>query len=761
MKTNKNNVSMKLNVTITREIFENEDRSFLVYLAYYYNNKNELDEISINCSGFELRPGKTIVVGKMGNYRGKPSFKCEYEEFDSTSYDSKYNLLCSIDGIKGKTAKKILDAIPGNDIEIFYSNNAPKIKGIGPKTIKKIHEGLNFLRANKSLKELIGLLGQTIGNSKIHDLNKYLLEKGITVNQFKADPYTILIDIIGVQFKKVDYLAQEKFGCDKYLRSRILYLTEKVVNVITGFGHTYTNLENFNNKIQSLNLNPDNINTLIDADDSKVVNIDGNIQTKEIYIAEKTIPSILKSYKEKSLLTEYEKSNIKILIRQYEKENNIILHDMQKEAVFESIVNNVSIICGGAGTGKSTIAKCIIFVLKKLNNSVLCTSPTGKASRRLSETTDEKAYTCHRFYYAEETSKITKQPTDWQSIKPTTIIIDEFSMVDTKLFCNVLEYMLTSKTNFTRIILVGDPGQLPSVGPGCVMADIIKSNVIKVIELTNTFRQGADSNILVNANKVRINETFDQIKKKDFFVNCPKDINNYILRCFLHQYELKQDIDTFYNDFQICTSNRKKCNEINTMIQKELKNTQFQINKKSIGFGIGDKVMCTTNDYVNDIYNGEFGRVVSLKYRTNNMNQMEDDLIVDSSEGLKKLYENKTFIKNCSFQVYYSGLDKEVSYCLDYDSISDFQLSYCCTIHKLQGSEFKLVICDVSEFNMITDSRLLYTAITRAKQQFILLSNSMETVDKIVKNKLSSKRNTLLLEKLKTVFNKNEAKKIN
>lgn len=737
---------IKMKITIQKEIWSNEDGSFIVYSGFSYKENGEIFDITVNTSGFELRPGKTTLVGQMREYRGKPSFKADYEEFDSSSYDSKYNLLCSIDGIKSKTAKKILDGIPNNDIEIFYNKDVPKIKGIGDKTIKKIHEGLNFLRENKNLKELFSLIGNNIGTKRIHELNKYLIEKKIDIKTFKADPYYILIDKIGMSFKKVDYLAQNKFNCDKYLRSRIVFLTEQIVKAITGFGHTYTDLDNFNKKVLDLNLEPENINILIDSADSKVINDNGRIQTKSIADAEKEIPLALQGFKDNQFATNYERGNIEILIRQYEKENNIVLHEKQKEAVFESIVQNTSIICGGAGTGKTSVLKCIIFVLEKLNNYVLLTSPTGKASRRMSEATEHKAYTCHRFYFAEDASIISKNDLDWHTNKPTTMIIDEFSMVDTKLFHHVLVSMVISKTNFNRIILVGDHGQLPSVGSGQVMADIINSKQLKVIELTNTFRQQEGSNILTIANKVRINESFKPIKEKDFFLNCPSDLNSYILRCFLYQKKLIPNLDMLFDEFQICTSSRKRANEINKMIQEEMKNTQFIINKKPIGFGIGDKIMCIKNDYLNDIYNGEFGRVSSLTYR-----KYSEEIKIEKSEELKKIYENKEILKDAKFQVYYSGLDKTISYDLDFDEISNFTLSYCCTIHKLQGSEFKTVLCDCSEFNMITDNKLLYTAITRAKGLFILITDKINTIDKIVNNKISSKRNTLLLERFQDI----------
>src|SRR4030042_1660739 len=286
MNSLKNN--QKLKVNILREIWANNDGSYIVYTA----EKEDGTEMTVNCTGFELRPGKTTVVGQMREYKGQPSFKADYEEFDSNSYDSKFNLLCSIEGIKERTAAKILDALPENNIEVFYNKDAPKIKGIGPATIEKIHKGLTFLRENKNLQNLIALVGQGVGNKNLHALNKYLLDSKIEIDDFKKDPYTILIDKMGVSFKKVDYLAQNKFGCDTYLKSRCLFLTEQIIKAITGFGHTYT---------------------------------------------------------DSNSLTNYESCNIDILVREYEVKNNITLHGKQKEAIIESIISNSSLIIGGAG----------------------------------------------------------------------------------------------------------------------------------------------------------------------------------------------------------------------------------------------------------------------------------------------------------------------------------------------------------------------------------------------------------------------------
>ncbi|RPJ79845.1 MAG: hypothetical protein EHM20_00200 [Alphaproteobacteria bacterium] len=728
---------MEIKIDIWKEIYSKDD--YTVYVGELAGQ-----EITINCNGFFLRPGVTTLVGVMGSYRGKQSFKASYEKFDTESYDSKLNLLCSIKGIKDNTAKKVLDGIPNHDLKIFYSKNCPKIKGVGPATIEKIFEGLNFLKNNEILRQVISLAGQSISNKKIHKLVGFLTEKNITVDQFKADPYETLIEDLEMNFKKVDFLAQEKFKCPKNLRSRILYLTEQITNKITGFGSTYVQLDTFINEISGYNLGIENVNDFINCDDAKVINENGKIQTKLMNEAEKNIPTYLKLISNLDKISEYEKRNIDILLREYEQKNKIRLHDKQKEAIISGVTDNVIMICGGAGTGKTTIIKAIIYILEKLNYKMTCIAPTGKAARRMSEATNHTAITCHRYYYSEESG----QDESFQK-GPHCMIIDEFSMVDTTLFYKVLKAMDNSVTSYVKLILVGDPGQLPSVGAGAVQSDLIESGKINVITLTNTFRQSGDSNILNVANLVRENKSFDMIKTKDFFSTLQKNPTDYILKCWAaktKEIDLtnKGSLDTLYNEFQICTSSRRRCNEINKEISDKNKNTRIFIGTKETNFCLNDKVMNTKNDYMNDVYNGEFGRIDCIEY----IDRYEMLQRVRTNEALEFLNKSSDKKKDIQIVIYYFGLERHVRYDLNWDELENLQLAYCCTIHKLQGSEFQTVVCDLSEFNMITDSRLLYTAVTRAKKMFVLISNTKDTIDKIVRNKLSSKRKTLLVEKM-------------
>jgi exodeoxyribonuclease V alpha subunit len=560
-----------------------------------------------------------------------------------------------------------------------------------------------------------------------------MLENNISFNNLRNDPYEILIDEIGLSFKKADLLGLECFKCDPNLKSRLIYITEIIVNKINCFGDTYSSKEKFIEEVNKYNLDYETINELIVDEKSRVIEIDGDkIQTKELYNSEKNIPLLLKSFTN-HMIEQIECNN---LIAEYEELENIKLELAQKEAVKTSINNQLSIICGGAGTGKTTIIKCILFILDKFRYGSILLAPTGKASRRMNEATNKEAFTCHRYYLNENV----KNPLV-QNNKLNTLIIDECSMIDTILLYNVLKSATESETTINRIIFVGDSGQLPSVGAGNVFGDMIKSNIIPMITLETSKR--CHGNIIKIANNVRWNQTFDAIKENDFFVQFTNNTVNYIMRCWTFKRDQIKNDDKLFDDLQICTSSNSICNTINIEIQKIQNNIPLMIGKISSGFCIHDKIMNIKNDYENEVMNGEFGVIVGFKYLDCGIEQC-----IKNNEHLKRFNETKNFTKNHQFVVYYSGLNKFVTYDLSFDDLSNFKLAYCCTIHKLQGSEFNNVICDLSTFNLITDSRLLYTAITRAKKKFILLTDSITTLNNICKSKKSSKRKTLLLENL-------------
>ena len=367
-----------------------------------------------------------------------------------------------------------------------------------------------------------------------------------------------------------------------------------------------------------------------------------------------------------------------------------------------------------AGSGKTTILKCVLYILNELSFKCYLTAPTGKAARRMSQSTGIEATTVHRFLNIAHDSFTRKNG---------VMVVDEFSMVDTELFYDLLDTMDICPIDFVKLIFVGDPGQLPSVQPGNCLHDLIESNCLPVVKLTKTFRQAGDSNILDVAIKVRHNQDFEFITKKDFYVRAITQINEYkqlIKYFFKYLYDKYDNIDDFYSQVQFITPMKKGdigVNTINEILKDEINPATGK--KQWFPFDINDKIMCIKNDRENGVMNGESGRVTS--------------------------------IENTTFTIFYKDLDKYVTYKKELDIIQNFQLSYCSTVHKLQGSEFKFIVLVLPQDSIFIDSRLLYTAITRGKETVIMLTNKAITSKVVARNNLL-KRNTYLKERLQNTI---------
>jgi exodeoxyribonuclease V alpha subunit len=695
----------KINIEIENEIYQNE--GFHIYAGYI-----GFDQVSVKTDGFELTKGKKTLVGTMGTFKGKKSFQCKFEEFDYSSKQAKFNLLCSIPGIKQKTAERILNEV--EDINIFNTEEYPKIKGVGPATVLLIREGLQKLESMETFKELNILLGDKCTPTKIKQLNEIVenLEDGI--NSFKLNPYKVLIEEAGFGFKYVDRIGLG-LGIKQDNPIRIKYLVEYIVKYYTSMGNCFILKDDLKEKLLSLNIK--NINEFIN--DNERLEIDGEkVYTVSMFEAETKIPYHLKKINnQKTDVRFLDHYDIDDLIKDFEKINKIRFDKMQIEGIKNLVNNKISILTGGAGTGKTTLLKCAIFVLKELNFRPFLAAPTGKAARRMSQATGLEATTIHRFLNIADESYTQRNG---------VMIIDEFSMVDTELFFDLLNVMDNAPIHFTKLILVGDPGQLPSVQPGNCLHDLILSKKISLVKLTKVFRQKGDSNIIDIATKINKNETFDlSIKKKDFYVKQINSANGkdsvlYFFDYLLNKYD---NIDKFYSEVQFIAPIKKGSLgviEINKMLKNQLNPVKNKDKlSKWFPFDKGDKVMCIQNDRENEIMNGESGRISN-----------EDKL---------------------TFTVFYNDLDKEVTYKKTSEIIKNFQLAFCSTIHKLQGSEFKYIVIILSQDSPFMDSRLLYTGITRGKQTVIYLSNK-EITDKTVNRNNLEKRNTFLKERMISEF---------
>lgn len=385
------------------------------------------------------------------------------------------------------------------------------------------------------------------------------------------------------------------------------------------------------------------------------------------------------------------------------------------------------------GTGKSTIIKCIIDIVEELNKDYVLCAPTGRAAKRITETTNKEAKTLHRLL---EITKVNDNDLDTfldievRMIESDFIIVDEASMIDTMMMNNLLKAI----TDNTKIIFVGDVDQLPSVGPGNVLKDIIDSNVVKTIYLSKIYRQSTKSDIVLNAHKVN-NGNYPEFKNTDtdcFFINTTsiEDTKTEIESLLSYRLETFADIDKL-KDLQILTPMKKTelgAIELNKMAQEILNPKSSKKREKESSFRtfrVGDKVMQIINNYdkrttidgigFEGVYNGDIGYIIDIDFEEN--------------EVLVKFEDSKI-----------------VSY--EFDELEQLEHAYAVTVHKSQGSEFDYVILPLFiGYKKLFTRNLLYTAITRAKKMLIIVG-SKRVMNFMVDNLEEKKRKTGLKEKL-------------
>ena len=558
------------------------------------------------------------------------------------------------------------------------------------------------------------------------------------------DPY-ILIDITyGVDLKKIDKMTME-IGIDTCSNKRIESAIKYALNISGNNGHTCVLKENLIKFIEEL----------LHIDKKYIEDSIINLRTKKQIVLEKREDIdwvyLYQAYKAEEniaekLLTLLKSKNIKRIdnikekLEKQEKQYNIQLSEKQKEAIELVNDNNVCVITGGPGTGKTTIIKNIIDIYKTKKLKVILCAPTGRAAKRMKEATNEDAKTIHRLL---EIGKIEEDRNsmveyDVAPIDADVIIIDEMSMVDTY----IMNYLVKAIYRGTKLILVGDENQLPSVGPGTVLKDIIDSKKIPTICLNKIFRQAAKSQIVLNAHNVNNGKGFikkenldSDIKEDFFYINesNQEKILNHVLTLSKNKLKMS-DSEDFYNNIQVLTPTKKGLvgtRELNKRLQEVLNPPSETKKEKKYGdviFREGDKIMQIKNNYDifwerkkenyesgTGIFNGEMGIIKSID---------------EESKQVKILFDD----------------DKIVWY--TYSDLEQIEHSYSITIHKSQGSEFDVAIIVVPKaYQMLLTRNLLYTGLTRAKKMLILIGGE-ETINFMIQNVKMKHRNTGLSYKL-------------
>lgn len=739
---------MELSGQLTEIIYQNEVNSYLIGIL-----ENEEDTITIvGYMPFLVEGDYIKVIGNFVTHKeyGK-QFKVEtFEKVMPKTLDSleKYLSNGTIKGIGPATAKKIVSTFGEDTINVFKfePEKLTQIKGI---TKEKAIEMAQCFVENWELWQIVGFLD----NFGISPANAKTIYKKLgpqTIDEIESNPY-ILIDLVkGVDFAKLDkYALENGFEINNYKRIKcgIKYSLVK----ITYNGHCCTLEANLIKYVKELlKVEDDDIeHCLIDLNVKEEIVIEKRedenwVYSKEIYDAEANIASkliLLDSAQNIKRISGFDSELEKI-----EKAGNINLSAKQKEAIQSINSNNVVIITGGPGTGKTTIIKNVIDIYKSHGKKVVLCAPTGRAAKRMTEMTGEEAKTLHRLLEIgkiEKDNEFTIMNYEVAPIDADVIIVDEASMVDIYL----MNYLLNGIYQGTKLILVGDTDQLPSVGPGSVLKDIINSERIKTIFLDEIFRQAAQSKIIVNSHRVNDGEYFldkeeQEGLKDDFFYIKEKSqdimLDQIISLC---KGRLKNfgDYD-FFENIQILSPTKKGLlgtKELNKKLQEELNPSSDEKNEKKVGeviFREGDRVMQVKNNY--DIY-WEKGNTLSLTY--------ESGTGIFNGE-LGKIV--KIDFLNKQIKILFDD-EKEAWYA--FSDMDQIEHAYAITVHKAQGSEFDVVIMVVTQSSaMLLTRNLLYTGLTRAKKLLILIGND-NVVKFMIQNADTKIRNTGLEYKLKMI----------
>jgi len=726
---------------ITDIIYENEING---YMVAEFKTKEEETVITgylpfINNGDSLKATGKYVTHQEYGR-----QFKVEtFEKIMPETLDALERYLAGgiITGVGPATAKKIIDKFGEETIYVlrFEPDKLSNVKGINAEKAVRISEEFS---EKWGLWEIVGFL-EKFGISAQNSKKVYEVFGKEAIDEIEANPYMLLDITYGVDFKKIDKMALDlglAGNDEKRIESAIRYSLALASNN----GNTCVEKQNLITYVQELlNVDVQDIeNCMINLKARakiEIENLEGIewVYLNTFYVCEKNIAeklTILKQAKNIKKIKDFEKK-----FKQEEKNIDIVLSEKQKEAIKLVNDNNVCVITGGPGTGKTTIIKFIIELYKNEGKKVVLCAPTGRAAKRMSEATGEEAATIHRLLClgkVEETLSMERVDYQIEPVDADVLIIDEMSMVDVFL----MNYILKGLYQGTKLILVGDINQLSSVGPGNVLKDIINSGVIETIELNEIFRQAAQSQIITNAHKVNMGESFLNLPKEEiqdklqdfFYINEPsiaKMLEDVVSLC---SGRLKKfgNYD-FFKDIQVLTPTKKGklgTKELNIELQSAL-NENKKVEKKhgERTFLIGDRVMQIKNNY--DIYweknrkesgtgifNGELGRISKIDDITKQIEVQFDD-------------------------------EKTAWY--EYNELEQLEHSYSITIHKSQGSEFDVVImCLPPAAPMLLTRNLLYTGITRAKKLLIVLGTK-NTVDYMIQNTETKKRNTGLEYKLR------------
>ena len=718
--------------TVENVLFKNEENG---YCVLDLDAGGELITVVGELGDIESGEGLILEGGYVSHKKFGTQFRavyCERKLPDTVVNIEKYLASGAVKGIGPALAKRIVNTFGITTLDIM--ENAPyrlsEIKGISPKKCEEIAAETKKLF---SLRLIMSFLSQ-FGIKSQYAMRAYRTYGADAIELLKLNPYLLCGDAIGLDFKKADSVAHD-LHIESNSDVRIIAGIQHILRANAGIGHSCIPLETLAEKAKkALEVTEQDFYRAYNAglDDDNIFEYIKNereyVYLPEYFHAESFIADRIKILRD---FTSPEDFNYDALIDIEEEEHNIKYEKLQRQAITTAVSRGLMILTGGPGTGKTTTLNAIISILEKRGLNVLLAAPTGRAAKRMSDLTGYEAKTIHRLLEMEYDTgdRLRFTHNENNPLECDVLVIDEMSMVDVLLF----EALLRAVRLGCKLIMVGDSDQLPSVGAGDLLRDLISSGIVPVTELKEVFRQAQKSCIVTNAHRIVSGEMPDLSRKdSDFFFMKRED---YAQAMKLIVDLAKTRLPKAYNysptdDIQIIAPSRigsLGTIELNKVLQREINPpspSKPECKSYIYTFRLGDKVMQTKNNYdiiwkKNDesgtgIFNGDIGKIIKIDN-------------VSSSAVIE--FDGRTAV-------------------YPFDTLSQIELAYAVTVHKSQGCEFEAVIMPVlGSFEKLCYRNLLYTAVTRAKKLLILIGTE-DIIQKMVGNVRKNRRYSCLAHML-------------
>ena len=700
---------------IERVTFFSEETGFAVLKV---KSKGRRELVTVIGSLPSVTPGEWLTAEGYWVHNKDHGFELRAEKLRSvppTTREGIERYLGSgmVKGIGPKYAKKLVEKFGEEIFSVIenFSGRLEEVEGIGPGRRKRIKDAW---AEQKIIREIMVFL-HSHGVSAARAVRIYKTYGERAIERVRQNPYLLARDIPGIGFKTADEIAQ-KVGIPRDSIMRASAGLEYVLSEATADGHCALPRELLLEQAEKVLVLPP---TLIAEALMRL------LQKRELVhetIAEEDLIFLprLRTSEETIALTisglckepgNYPPIDVPKAIEWAEKKTGKQLGESQRKAVHSALANRVLVITGGPGVGKTTLLNTILTIVRAKKVKCLLCAPTGRAAKRLAESTGMDAFTIHRLLEVQPARGFARDAS--RPLEGDLIVVDEMSMVDVPL----MSALLRAHPPKANLILVGDVDQLPSVGPGSVLGDIIQSGVVPVVRLTEVFRQAADSHIITNAHRINhglFPDTTDTADTSDFYFiqrDTPEAILTTLQELVKSRIPRKFNFDPLQHIQILSPMNRGSLGvrELNVLLQRELnplREHDIAVEKFGWQFRVGDKVIQTENNYDKEVFNGDIGQITSI----------------DPAEK--------------EVRINFEG--KEAVY--DYGELDELALAYAITIHKSQGSEFPVVVIPLAtQQYLLLQRNLVYTGITRGKK-LVILVGQRKALEMAIRNNETSKR---------------------